>query len=97
MFANSTDDKIPALMLEFIYALLHLGFHVYNRSGCDPLSITPRPTSNVVKENVLNCSGLYCNFIGNQAAWERPIIDYKCLPTVPAILGGYVDLLVSKG
>ena len=48
MFANSTDDKIPALMLEFIYALLHLGFHVYNRSGCDPLSIPPRPTSNMV-------------------------------------------------
>ena len=54
---------------------------------------------NVVKENVLNCLGLYCNFMGNQAAWERPINDYKCLPTVPAILGGDVDgnPIVSKG
>jgi len=51
------------------------------------------------KENVLNCLGLYCNFIGNQAAWERPINDYKCLQTVPAILGGDVDgnPIVSKG
>ncbi|XP_023336915.1 uncharacterized protein LOC111707950 [Eurytemora carolleeae] len=32
--------------------------------------------------------GLYCNFIGNRAEWGRPIKDYKCLPTIPVILGG---------
>ena len=40
--------------------------------------------------------GLYCNFIGNQAEWERPIKDYKCLPTIPAILGGEYGPIVSK-
>ena len=43
---QSTDVEVQ--ILEFICALSHVRFRIYDRFGCDPFTIPPRPTSNQV-------------------------------------------------